>query len=71
MEDDIKDDPVTEWMANNPHEIFKHAGQYIAISGFKVIAFGTTSVEVMNKVVKIDPTIRPLIMKVPPDGLSI
>jgi hypothetical protein len=62
---------VTEWMAKNPQKIFKYAGEYIAIDNFKVIASGTSSVEVMHKVEKIDPTIKPLIMKVPPDGLSI
>ena len=67
----IKNDPTTEWMAKNPKEIFKHAGRYIAVSNFKVVASGSTSTEVIRKVQKIDPKVIPRIMKVPPDGLLI
>ena len=71
MSKKIKNDPTTEWMAKNPKEIFKHAGQYIAISNFQVVASGSSSTEVIRKVHQIDPNAKPRIMKVPPDSLSI
>ncbi len=67
----VKNDPTTEWMARNPQEIFKHAGRYIAVSNFQVVASGSTSTEVIRKVQKIDPNIMPRIMKVPPKDLLI
>ena len=71
MSDKRIDDPITEWMAKNPRKIFKHAGEYIAIDNFEIIASGNSSIDVMHKVERINPTIKPFIMKVPPDGLSI
>jgi hypothetical protein len=71
MSKKIKNDPTTEWMSKHPQEIFKHAGQYIAISDFKVVASGRSSTEVIQKVHERDPKATPRIMKVPPDGLLI
>lgn len=71
MSKKVKNDPTTEWMSKHPQEIFKHAGEYIAISNFKIVASGSTSTEVVRKVQKIDPNIIPRIMKVPPTGLLI
>ena len=71
MSKKVKNDPTTEWMAKNPDEILKHAGRYIAVSNFQVVASGSTSSVVARRAQQIDPQSKPRIIKVPPDGLLI
>ena len=49
----------------------KFAGKYIAIVDNKVVAYGLRTSEVVAIVNKVKPGKEPVIMKVPPKGLSI
>ncbi|MBI2503927.1 MAG: hypothetical protein HYW07_11930 [Candidatus Latescibacteria bacterium] len=51
------------WLASHPEILQKYRGQYIAVSGERVIAHGKHLRAVLQKARKIDP--EPLIDKVP------
>lgn len=52
-----------QWLASHPEILRKYRGQYIAVSGERVIAHGKHLKTVLHKARKIDP--EPLIDKVP------
>ena len=53
----------TSWLAKHPEVREKHRGEYIAVSGERVIAFGKHLKDVMAEARKVDPD--PLVCKVP------
>ena len=63
----VEYDPVTKWLAKHTEEVSKYAGQCIGIDkhDFKIVASGTTSVEVVRAAQKIDPRIEIILYKVP------
>jgi hypothetical protein len=52
-----------QWLASHPEILQKYRGQYIAVSGKRVIAHGKHLRAVLQKARKIDP--EPLIDKIP------
>jgi len=59
----------SSWLAEHPEIRGKHRGEYIAISGKRVIAHGKHLRDVMKQARKIDPD--PLICKVPRQEILI
>jgi hypothetical protein len=52
-----------QWLANHPDILSKYRGQYIAVSGKRVIAHGKHLQAVLQKARETDP--EPLIDKIP------
>jgi len=59
----------SDWLAQHPEIHGKYRGEYIAVSGKRVIAHGRHLKDVMAKASKIDPD--PLIYKVPVQEILI
>ncbi|OGG57160.1 MAG: hypothetical protein A3F84_04185 [Candidatus Handelsmanbacteria bacterium RIFCSPLOWO2_12_FULL_64_10] len=59
----------SSWLAEHPEIREKYRGEYIAVSGKKVIAHGKHLRDVMKRAKKIDPD--PLICKVPTQEILI
>ena len=59
-----------KWIASHPKELVKYEGEYIGIVNCKIIASAQTSGQVLQKVHEIIPGANPVIMLVPPKGLS-
>ena len=57
------------WLAKHPEIRARYRGEYIAVSGEKVIAHGTELPDVMREAKKTDPD--PLICKVPTQEILI
>jgi hypothetical protein len=78
MSDERLNDPVTEWIARHQKELSKHAGKYVGLehigtgsNNYQIVTSGSTSTELVSKVQQIDPSIKLIKLKVPPEGLSI
>jgi hypothetical protein len=62
--DDIK------WISRHSKELAKYEGEYVGIVDGKVVASAQTSGQVLQKVHQIIPNANPIIMLIPPKGLS-
>jgi len=62
--DDIK------WISRHSKELAKYEGEYVGIVDGKVVAAAQTSGQVLQKVHQIIPNANPIIMLIPPKGLS-
>lgn len=62
--DDIK------WISSHSKELAKYEGEYVGIVEGKVVASAQTSGQVLQKVHQIIPNANPIIMLIPPKGLS-
>jgi hypothetical protein len=62
--DDIK------WISRHSKELAKYEGEYVGIVDGKVVASAQTSGQVLQKVHQIIPHANPIIMLIPPKGLS-
>lgn len=58
-----------QWLARHPEILAKYRGQYIAVSGERVIAHGKHLKAVLKRAREIDP--EPLIDKVPTQDILI
>lgn len=51
-----------QWLAKHPEEKAKHKGEYIAIVGERIVAYGPDAVRVLQQAKRSSPT--PLLVKV-------
>jgi hypothetical protein len=59
-----------KWIASHSKELVKYEGEYVGIVDGKIVASAQTSGQVIQKVQQIIPNANPVIMLVPPRGLS-